>query len=101
MQVSTEHLVLDENAVARIEGSRIKVMHVAIRARQGLTAEQIHEGYGHLSLSQIHAALAYYYDHQAAIDEQIKQSDAIADEYFSSHDQTAFVARLRERANKS
>lgn len=98
MQVSTEHLALDEKGVARIAGSRIKVMHVAMRAREGLTAAQIHEGYSHLSLAQIHAALAYYYEHQAEIDEQIRQSEAIADDYFAKHDQSDVVARLRERA---
>ncbi|MDX1946386.1 MAG: hypothetical protein SFU86_13375 [Pirellulaceae bacterium] len=29
------------------------------------------EAYPHLSLAQIHAALAYYYDHQQEIDQQI------------------------------
>ena len=100
MQVSIEHLTLDDKGVARIAGSRIKVMHVAIRAKAGLTAEQIQQAFAHLTLAQIHAALAFYYDHQAIIDEQIGKAEAIADEYFAAHDQAATVARTRERAEK-
>jgi len=31
----------------------------------------MHENYPHLSLAQIHAALAHYHDHQEAFDQQI------------------------------
>lgn len=100
MQVSTEHLALDDKGIVRLAGSRIKVMHIAMRAQEGLTATQIQERLPHLSLAQIHAALAYYYDHQPLIDDQIKQSEAIADAYFEEHDQAELVARLHERATK-
>ena len=40
-------------------------------------AETIHQNHPHLSLAQIHSALAYYYDHQdqmdTAIEEGLKQ----------------------------
>ncbi|WP_425616993.1 DUF433 domain-containing protein [Anatilimnocola sp. NA78] len=100
MQVSTEHLALDDKGIAGISGSRIKVMHVAMRAQSGMTAEQIHQSYPHLSLGQIHAALAYYYDHRSVIDEQIRESEEIADAHFTAHDQSEFAARIRERAKK-
>jgi uncharacterized protein (DUF433 family) len=100
MQVSTEHLTIDDKGIAGIAGSRIKVMHIAMRAKTGMTAEQIHQSYPHLSLGQIHSALAYYYDHQANIEEQIRESEEIADAYFQAHDQSELVARIRERAKK-
>ncbi len=34
-----------------------------------------------LSLAQVHAALTYYYDHQAEIDADIKKRSEIADEF--------------------
>jgi hypothetical protein len=34
--------------------------------------------YPKLSLADIHAALAYYYDNQAAIDQQIRDGEALA-----------------------
>jgi len=37
----------------------------------GSSPEEIHFQYPHLSLAQIHSALAYYYDHQAEFDTEI------------------------------
>ena len=46
------------------------------------SAEDIARQYPHLSLSEIHSALAYYFDHQEDIDREIqiesRQSDASA-----------------------
>ena len=58
-----------------ILGHRIKVRHVALwHERMGMTPTQIAATYPTITLSQVHAALAYYYDHrdeiQAAIEEE-------------------------------
>jgi len=37
--------------------------------------EQMHVQYPHLSLAQIHAALSYYYEHQAELDADIERRD--------------------------
>ena len=69
----------------RIEGRRISVEHIAIwHDRLGRSVEEICADY-ELSLAEVHAALAYYYDHQAEIERDIKEGDA-------------FVAALRERS---
>lgn len=39
----------------------------------GSSPEEIHFQYPHLSLAQIHAAFAYYYDHQAELDAEIQR----------------------------
>jgi len=41
----------------------------------GWTAEEIQEQHPHLSLAQIHAALAYYYDHKAEMDAEIEREE--------------------------
>lgn len=69
---SIEHIELDQNRTARIAGTRSRVINIVLDMRNGLTPIQIHEQYPHLSLAQIHAALAYYYDHQAEIDAAIE-----------------------------
>ena len=97
MQVSTEHLALDENGVARIAGSRIKVRHLVMQTQLGLTPEQIHAELPHLSLAQIHAALAYYHDHRSTIDQEILQARETAESIRNSPEQAALVARIRER----
>jgi uncharacterized protein (DUF433 family) len=77
-QVSIEHIEINPAGEAKLVGSRIKVKHLAaIKQSHGYTAEQIQqEVYPHLNLAQIHAALAYYYDHQSEIDNSLRSDDA-------------------------
>jgi uncharacterized protein (DUF433 family) len=71
-RVSIEHIEVDERGRARVAGHRIEVPHIVVL--HGYSAEQLQtEAYSHLSLAQIHASLAYYYDHQAEIDRQIME----------------------------
>jgi uncharacterized protein (DUF433 family) len=56
----------------RIEGHRITVQNIVIwHERMGYSVEEIAEQYD-LSLSEIYAALAYYFDHQEEIDQSIE-----------------------------
>ncbi len=69
----------------RIAGHRITVQNIVIwHERIGKSADEIAAEHG-LALSDVYAALAYYYDHQAEIDRDIEQSKE-------------FVAALRESA---
>ena len=68
------HVELDEAGVAWISGTKIKVIELAIdKLTHGSSPEEIHFQYPHLSLAQIHAALAYYYDHQSELDSEIER----------------------------
>ncbi len=58
----------------RIEGRRISVQHVAEHYNAGWPIEEIAEAYD-LTPAQIHAALAYYYDHRDEIDQKIKDDN--------------------------
>ncbi len=77
-----------------IAGHRIAVIDVAIWTRQGMTPEQIAHEYP-LSLSEIHAALAYYYDHKDELDEQLETDEAALAEY-AANDHSPIMERLRE-----
>jgi uncharacterized protein (DUF433 family) len=60
----------------RIDGHRITVKHIVLdHQRQGLSLDEIASAYPSLTLSDVHAALAYYYDHRADIDADIKSDD--------------------------
>jgi len=64
----------------RIKGTRIKVQHVAVEYEyMGWMPDKICDAHPHLTLAQVHAALAYYYDHKPQID-----ADMRADEDFIS-----------------
>ena len=61
---------------ARIAGRRISIEDIAIwHLRLGKTVDEICAEYD-LSLAEVHAALAYYYDHQTEIQPQINEGDA-------------------------
>ncbi len=68
----------------RIAGHRTTVQDIVVwHERLGLDADEIATEYG-LSLADVYAALAYYYDHRAEIDRAIREDDA-------------FIAELRRR----
>lgn len=72
--VTITHIELDDRGVAWIQDTRIKVIEVALdKIANESSPEEIHFQYPHLSLAQIHSALAYYYDHQAEFDTEITQ----------------------------
>jgi len=63
---------IDERGTAYIADTKMKVRQIAIEKNVwGLTAEEIQQGHEYLSLAQIYAALAYYYDHKTEIDVEI------------------------------
>ncbi len=63
---------------ARIDGHRIRVRDVvAARDLGGMTPEEIAATvYPSLTLAQVYAALAWYYDHQPQMDVEIEQQEA-------------------------
>jgi uncharacterized protein (DUF433 family) len=71
--LATAHIHLDSRGVAWIDDTNVKVVEVVLdKLAHGSSAEEMHFQFPHLSLSQIYAALSYYYDHQTAIDLEIR-----------------------------
>ncbi len=64
---------------ARIEGTRIRVNNVVFLHQQGMNDAGILEAYPDLTMAQIHAALAYYYDNREEIDGELSADKAWAD----------------------
>jgi uncharacterized protein (DUF433 family) len=63
-----------------IAGHRISVQNIVIwHERMGRSPDEIATEYG-LSLGDIYAALAYYHDHRAELDEGIRGDEAFVDE---------------------
>ena len=61
----------------RIAGHRITVQNIVIwHERMGLSADSIADEYG-LSLSEVYAGLAYYYDNRLEIDESIRADEEL------------------------
>lgn len=68
------------NGKPRIAGHRITVQNIVIwHERLGLNADEIATEYD-LTLGDVHAALAYYFDHQEEIDRAIRDDDSFLEE---------------------
>ena len=90
------HIFRDAAGVAWIDHTRVKVLEVVLdHVAYGWSAEEIHRQHSHLSLAQIHAALGYFYDHQAAFDAQMAQSLAAADRLAAATTDSPLRRRLR------
>ncbi len=60
----------------RIAGHRITVKHIVIcHQRGGQSPDEIASDYPGITLSDVYAALAYYFDHKDEIDADIKADD--------------------------
>ena len=99
--VAQEYIEVDDRGVAKLIGTRSKVRQVVMDQMNGMSPEQIHKEYPHLSLAQIHAALAYYYDHKEQIDAEIEEGARFADEMRAKHPnrftREELLTRIKER----
>jgi uncharacterized protein (DUF433 family) len=103
--VATAHVEVDEDGVAWIDNTRVKVVEVVVdKIAHGSSPEELHFQYPHLSLAQIHAAPAYYYDNQTALDAEIERRRREADELAERISDSALRQRLlalkEARANR-
>ena len=71
----TAHILLDEQGRAWIDDTNVKVIEVVLdKLGYGLSPEEIFAEYpSQFTMPQIHAALSYYYDHQAEFDAEIER----------------------------
>lgn len=88
------HITFTREGKPNIDGMRIKVEMIATLHNVGVSAEQMVEDYPPLTLAQVYSALAYYYDHQDAIDRQIEEGERFAEEIRAEVDSSP---KLRER----
>lgn len=78
-----QHIAIDPGIAGgrpRIAGRRITIQNIVVWHEQmGMSADEISAEYD-LSLADIYAALAYYFDHRAEIDEQMARDQAFIEE---------------------
>jgi uncharacterized protein (DUF433 family) len=77
MQPARSHLDHIDASQPRpvIVGTDIKVSQIAMEFElQGMSPDEIIEAHPHLTLAQVHAAIAWYYDHLEAIQQDWRDS---------------------------
>ena len=66
----------------RIDGTRIKVEFIAQKVVHfRMSPEEVVTDHPHLTLSQIHSALAYYFDHRDEIEASLREGRRFAEEF--------------------
>jgi uncharacterized protein (DUF433 family) len=66
--------------IARIAGTRLTVGEIALMHIHGdSSVDWIVENFDAVNHAQVYAALSYYYDHQAEIDDYMKRAEAFVE----------------------
>lgn len=68
-----------------LAGTGVTVRRIVIWHKLGLIPEEIVDRVGHLSLAQVHAALAYYYANRDAIDADLAEEEADYEQLMREH----------------
>lgn len=100
MTTTTEykHIVLNDEQIPIIEGTTLKVVEMIMaKTSYGWSPEEIHFQHPYLTMSQIYAALAYYWEHKAELDADIKQRENYAETMQKKAPETSFVKRLKSQ----
>ena len=83
MSVAIDSLLVSSpdirNGRPRIAGTGITVHRIVSWYKLGHTAEEIARRYGHITVAQVYAALAYYHANQAEIEADLASDAAEAD----------------------
>jgi uncharacterized protein (DUF433 family) len=80
---------------ACIAGHRVRVLDVVVwHEHHGLTPDEIVSHVPSITLADVHAALAYYFDHIEEIREEMRAERAFAEEFRRSHP-SLLEAKLR------
>ena len=96
------HIHLDKSGVAWIDATKVKVVEVILdHLAYGHSAEEIHLQHPQMSLARVHAAFAYYYDHQADLDKELekrfRRAHAVREKVGRSFSRRKLSARLKRR----
>jgi uncharacterized protein (DUF433 family) len=99
-----EHVILNEHGSPVLEPSGFKINFlVRDHVQRGLDAQQLLELYPHLTLGQIHSALAYYWDHQASMDAALEtdrlETERLLDQVAKPLDRADLERRLAQKSS--
>jgi uncharacterized protein (DUF433 family) len=78
-----------------IAGTRIRVWDVYVHhERLGKSPDEIVRAYPHITLADVHAALAYYWDHKDQIDQQVRDADEFVAQLQDSNEVSPLAQKL-------
>jgi uncharacterized protein (DUF433 family) len=78
---------------ARIAGTRIRVMDIVIwHEKRGMSPDEIVDMFSHITLADVFAALAYYFENRQEIEDSMAREKEIAKEF-----QSKYRSKLKEK----
>jgi uncharacterized protein (DUF433 family) len=85
MAASTEERITKTPGVcggkARVAGHRVRVLDIVVwHEHQGMTPDEIISHVPSITLADVHASLAYYFDHIEEIQQEMRDERAFAEE---------------------
>jgi len=96
MNIVTEHIAKTPGVCggkACVAGTRVRVMDIVIwHEHLGWSADEIVSQIPTITLSDVHAALAYYFDNREEIEEDIQRNDEIAEKF-----RAQYPSKLKEK----
>ena len=93
-----KHVGLDDEGVPYIQDSTIKIVElVAEHIGWEWGAAELHRQHPHITLSQIHSALAYYHDHKDEIEADIDRRMKLADKIFEELGPSPLSAKIKAK----
>jgi uncharacterized protein (DUF433 family) len=83
--ISNSHIEVRPNRAgnprAYIAGTRVRVQDIYVDSEvYGMTPDEIAAGYPQLTLAQVHAALAHYFDHREEIQGEVREDRDLVQE---------------------
>ena len=97
--VTYPHIEISSTGVAYVAGTQTKVLEIALdRIAHHWDADEIRRQHPHLSLSQIYAALAYYFDHKEELDSRIDDQLRLVNDSRSSAGESLVRAKLKAKS---
>ena len=92
------HIATDESGIPWIHGSNTKVVELVAEVKAyGWSPEELAYQHPHLTLAQIHSALAFYWDHRAEIDADLERREETVEEIRHEVGEHPLVTKLRAR----
>ena len=93
------HIEISPEGVAYVASTKTKVIEIALdRIAHHWDADEIRRQHPHLSLGQIYAALAYYFDHKEELDSRIDDQLRLVNDSRSSAGESLVRAKLKAKS---
>jgi uncharacterized protein (DUF433 family) len=93
-----EHIAVGDEGIPFIIGANMKVVElIAETVAYGWSPEELHFQHPHLSMGQIHSALAYYWDHADSVDQDLEKRLTQVEQLRQQHASSSVAVSLKSR----